>query len=446
MIQLLLSEAASDLNAAMPEKDTAFKGCGIDTRDLSEGALYAALRGERFDGHDFISQAEEKGAAALLVEHPVASSLPVLQVADTRKALGCLAGLWRSRFKLPVTAITGSNGKTTVKEMLSSIFAQQGAVLATPGNKNNEIGVPLTLFGLDDAHQHAVVEMGANHPGEIKELAQITRPDVALITQCAPAHLAGFKNVDGVARAKGEIFSELHKDGVAVINDDDAYANLWRSLANGHKIIGFGLNKVAEVTARSIQVNALHAEFVLQTPGGEIPVSLNLAGRHNVMNALAAAACAIADGCELHTIKAGLEKMPEISGRLQQRTGPHGVTILDDTYNANPASLKAALAVLNTCPQPHWLVLGDMLELGGQSEDFHRQAGRWARDAGVERLFAVGPLSRFSVAAFGRGGAHFEDLQSLNSVLRDELPSGASLLVKGSRGSHMEKVLEALAN
>jgi len=452
MIKLTLSEIAKALEATLIGQDTQFTDCSIDTRTLKPGALYVALLGERFDGHDFVKEAEQKGASALLVSREINCDLPTLRVADTKIALGKLACLWRQRFDLPIVAITGSNGKTTTKEMLRAILTQQlaslgekGQVLATQGNLNNDIGVPLTLFNLQAAHRYAVIEMGANHSGEIAHLTHITQPTCATITQCAPAHLEGFKTVKGVALAKSEIFSHFKTaTSTAIINNDDDYASLWQEIAAPYPMSTFGLDKPADVTAHAIQLNQGSSDFTLTTPQGSLPIHLPLPGRHNILNALAASACALACGCVLDTIQEGLQNMQPVKGRLQEYPGIKGSTLIDDTYNANPSSLKVALAVLHNTASPRWLVLGDMKELGEQSIQFHQQAGQQARERGVDRLWAIGELSRHAVNSFGEGAQHFSDHQDLIQTLQAELPAHATLLIKGSRGMQMEKVVQAL--
>jgi len=447
MIEFYLSEIAPALGAVLSGEDVNFVGCSTDTRQIKPGVLYVALRGERFDGHDFVVEAQKKGASAVIVSGEVTCDLPSLRVADTRKALGDLARLWRQRFDLPLVAITGSNGKTTTKEMLRAIFVEQVApnavngekasVLASLGNFNNDIGVPLTLFNLEAKHRYAVIEMGANHPGEIAYLTDIAQPSCATITQCAPAHLEGFGSVKGVALAKGEIFSNLKAGGVAVINNDDVYANLWRDLATSHQISRFALDNPADVMATDIQLNDDNSDFSLQTQNGEIAIHLPLPGQHNVMNALAASACALACGCSLETVQQGLQRMLPVKGRLQI-SKVNGMTLIDDTYNANPTSLNAALAVLSNNTPPYWLVLGDMNELGTDSAKFHREAGQRAREVGVERLWAIGEMSRYAVESFGEGAYHASSHDDLIESLRAQLPTHATLLVKGSRGMQME--------
>jgi len=452
MIELYLSETTSALKATLLGDDVKFIDCSTDTRHLKPGAIYVALRGENFDGHDFVIEAQNKKASAIIVEKNVDCDLPTLRVADTRKALGDLAHLWRQRFDLSLFAITGSNGKTTTKEMLKNILApleispsdSQTKVLASQGNFNNDIGVPLTLFNLQAEHKYAVIEMGANHPGEIAYLTNIAQPTVATITQCAPAHLEGFKSVKGVALAKGEIFSNLKAGGVAVINNDDAYADLWHELADSHPKLTFGLENDADVTAVDRCQNENSSDFTLQTKSGHIAIHLPLPGRHNIMNALAASACALAGGCSLNAIQTGLQNMRAVKGRLQRCQGIQGITLINDTYNANPTSLNAALAVLNHNKPPYWLVLGDMKELGTDSALFHQQAGQVARENGVERLWAIGENSLHAVKSFGKGGQHFIHHHDLIQALRTQLPPYVTILIKGSRGMQMEKVVNAL--
>lgn len=447
MIGMPLSEAAAVTGGRLEGADRAFRGCGTDSRAVRAGELFIALRGARFDGHEFVAAAAAAGAGAALVDRAVpAASLPVIRVEDTLSAMGRLAADWRARFRMPLVAVTGSNGKTTVKEMLAAILSRLAPVLATRGNLNNEIGVPLTLFGLDAEHRYAVLEMGASHSGEIRRLTNIARPDVAVITQCAPAHLEGFGSIEGVARAKAEIYEGLPPNGAAVINADDNYGGLWQELAAGRSRVSFGLAASPDVTAESIAPAAEGGHrFVLRTPRGSVPVRLGLAGRHNVMNALAAAACCEAIGIALADIAAGLADVRAVKGRLERKAAFGSATILDDTYNANPVSLRAALDVLAGMPGRHWLVLGDMGELGETAAELHRGAGEQARETGVERLFAVGSLSREAVAGFGAGARHFAGVDELAAAVKSGLAPDVCVLVKGSRAMQMERVVHALA-
>lgn len=446
MIELMLSEIAPALGAIHSGENVKITGITTDTRKIKAGSLYIALSGERFDGHDFVKNAQEQGASAVIIEKPVNSNLPSLRVTNTRKALGDLAKFWLQRFDLPVIAITGSNGKTTTKEMLKSILTEETSaaeVLANEGNLNNDIGVPLTLFNLQAQHRYAVIEMGANHRGEIAYLTSIAQPSCATITHCAPAHLEGFGSIEGVALTKGEIFSNLKTDGVAIINNDDKYATLWKQLAAPHTIQTFALNNSADVTAIKLQINDNSSNFTLKTQSGETAIHLPLPGQHNIMNALTASACALACGCSLKVIQQGLQNMQAVKGRLQV-SKVNNITLINDTYNANPASLNAALAILNKHPSPAWLVLGDMNELGSQSANFHKEAGELARKMGVERLWAIGELSNHTVKAFGKGAQHFENHQDLIKSIRNQLSPQTTILIKGSRGMQMEKVVNAL--
>lgn len=447
MIAMQLREAATVMDGTLEGADRAFRGCSTDSRTIKSGELFIALHGERFDGHEFIAAAADAGAGAALVDRSVpAAALPLIRVENTLTAMGRLAADWRKRFRVPLLAVTGSNGKTTVKEMLAAILARREPVLATRGNLNNEIGVPLTLFGLGAEHRFAVLEMGANHPGEILRLTNLARPDVAVITQCAPAHLEGFGSVEGVARAKAEIYEGLAAGGTAVINADDAFCALWRELASARRQISFGLRAPADVMAENIAPLADGGfDLRLRTPRGSIGVRLPLPGRHNVVNALAAAACCEAIGAPLEDIAAGLADVHPVKGRLERKPGAAASTILDDTYNANPASLRAALDVLAGMPGRHWLVLGDMGELGESGPALHRGAGEAARESGVERLFALGALSGEAVAGFGAGAHHYEAVADLVEAVKRDLRPGVIVLVKGSRAMQMERVVNALA-
>lgn len=445
MIDMRLSDAARAMHATLHGQDAQFSGCSTDSRTLSSGALFFALRGEQFDGHGFIADAVRRGARGAVVEREVADpGLPLLAVPDTRQALGRLAGTWRRRFPIPFVAITGSNGKTTVKEMLAAIFSPLAPTLATRGNLNNDIGVPLTLFGLGNEHHFGVVEMGANHPGEIAALTRLVLPDVALITQCAPAHLEGFGSVDGVARAKAEIFAGLDAGGTAIINADDPYAGLWRSCCQGRRQISFGLQTGADVSASRVTNDAGAMTFILTTRDASEPLRLPLPGKHNVMNALAAAACAIALGIPPRHIVAGLETMRAVKGRLQMKPGLNSSRVIDDTYNANPSSVNAALEVLETFPGRRWLVLGDMGELGESGPELHARTGESARRAGVEKLFALGALSHVAAQAFGAGARHFASVEELVAELGSGLGKDVTVLVKGSRAMAMERVVAAI--
>jgi len=446
VIHMTLAAAARSIGARHAGRDLEFQGCSTDSRTTTPGELFIAIKGDHFDGHDFVENAGQRGASAALVEKEVTTHLPLLVVESTRQAMGKLAHHWRSTFAVPVIAVTGSNGKTTVKEMLVNILGLQAPVLATRGNLNNDIGVPQTLFGFGEEHRFAVIEMGANHPGEIFWLSEITRPTVAVITQCAPAHLEGFGTIAGVARAKAEIFSGLDKNGIAIINADDDFADLWRASTKTFRSISFGLEQDADITARSITPSTTGdgTDFVLRTPAGEIEVSLKLLGRHNVMNALAASACAMGLNIDPDFIRKGLQNIKPVKGRLQKKNGLHQSTVIDDTYNANPGSLAAALNVVQPFTGRHWLALGDMGELGAGAEALHAEAGKIAKRSGIEKLFAVGPLSRAAVSAFGAGAQHFSDVAPLIDQVRSEIAPDVTILVKGSRTMQMERVVRGL--
>jgi len=424
------------------------RAVGTDTRRLEGGELFVALRGPRFDGHAFLEEAARRGAAAALAERP-APGLPTVVVPDALAALGRLAAAWREALAGPLVAVTGSCGKTTVKELLAAVLAGRGPVLASPGNLNNAVGLPLSLLRLEGGHRAAVVELGASAPGEIAALASLARPQVAVLTGAGAAHLEGFGSLEGVARAKGELLEALPEDGVAVLPADQPFAPLWRELAGRRRVLDFGLEAGAvRAVPGSLRVEPEGPEpgtrFVLQAPRGEAPVRLRLLGAHQVRNALAAAAAALALGMDLEAVRRGLEAVAPVPGRLQPRRGPRGALLLDDSYNANPDSLAAALAVLAEARGRRLLALGDMLELGPEAEALHREAGRRAREAGVERLHALGPLAREAAAAFGPGGQAHENPEALARALLRDLAPGVVALVKGSRGAGMERVVQAL--
>ncbi len=441
--EMTLTAAASALGIKGVSGDLVLKGVSTDTRCILPGQLFIALRGPNFDGHQFIDQAIANGAVAVVSEHEISQDVACLIVKDCRKALGQLASAWRQQFDIPVIAVTGSNGKTTVKEMLTSIFAQQGKPLSTEGNLNNDIGVPLTLFRLDATHTVAIIEMGANHSGEIEYLSQLTQPTVALVNNAGEAHLEGFGSLEGVAEAKGEIYSGLSSDGVAVINVDDHYSYVWQELCEGREFITFGLEKDADVMA-DYKTTYIGLEINIRTNEKSVELLLPLMGRHNVMNALAATTTALAAGIEIDVIVNGLQNMQSVAGRLELKQGLAGSRIIDDTYNANPASLRAGLSVLMDFPGKHYLALGDMAELGDDAAQLHEQAGIEAKQQGVDKLFAVGEMTKMAVHGFAEGATWFAHQQEMVDVLRQELTEHDTLLIKGSRRMHMERVVEAL--
>ncbi|MEJ2565884.1 MAG: UDP-N-acetylmuramoyl-tripeptide--D-alanyl-D-alanine ligase [Gammaproteobacteria bacterium] len=449
---MALSQAAAMAGGRMEGADVNCTSVSIDTRTLQPGALFVALQGPNFDGHDFVDAASKRGAAAAMVHRPVDHGLPVIHVDDTRLALGRLAAAWRARRDIPVVAVTGSNGKTTVKEMIAAILAQRGEVLATQGNLNNDIGVPLTLLRLRDSHDCAVIEMGANHPGEIAYVAGLARPTVGVVTNAGAAHLEGFGGLEGVARAKGELFQALDTDGMAVVNADDRFAALWLQFIGARPVLRFGLEQAADVSVvpgtEQMEVgDVLALRCTLRTPAGDIPIRMHLCGRHNVINACAAAAAAGAGAAD---IQRGLASLQAVKGRLQLLVVAPELRVLDDTYNANPTSLRAALQVLAVAPGKKLLVLGDMSELGAGAEGLHGELGDEARAAGVEQLFTVGELSRFTAQRFGAGARHFTTQEELIAALRAGLNGNAgrvvTILVKGSRRMQMERVVAALAS
>ncbi|ROO25033.1 UDP-N-acetylmuramoylalanyl-D-glutamate--2,6-diaminopimelate ligase [Salinisphaera orenii MK-B5] len=443
-----LSRLAEVLDADLHGADGDFAGASIDTRRLPRGALFFALAGERVDGHDFVAKAASLGAAAAVVAHRVDARLPQLEVADVAAALTRAGAEARARFDGPVVGVTGSNGKTTVKQMLAAILGAAGPVLATEGNLNNHLGVPLTLMRLDGRVERAVIEMGASAPGEIAELAAIARPSVGVITNAGDAHLEGFGSRDGVARGKSELYAALADDGVAVINADDAYTDYWREVAGARRVLTFGREaEAADVRAVDVVMDGRGSRFTLVLPGETVAVTLPLAGAHNVSNALAAAAGAHAVGVAGATIARALAGLEAVGGRLAITAGRHGVHLVDDSYNANPGSLAAALGWLAQQPAPRWAVLGDMGELGEHAQAAHRDAGAAAREAGIDRLWATGPQSRLSVEAFGDGGAWFADHDALNAALLEALDGEevpVTILVKGSRSARMDRIADAL--
>jgi UDP-N-acetylmuramoyl-tripeptide--D-alanyl-D-alanine ligase len=438
-----LRQACQILHGTLRGEDVSFEGVSTDTRSLQPGDLYIALRGERFDGGDFIDNAQHSGAVAAVVHEFRDIDLPQIQVADTRKALANLARAHREAFPGKVVAVTGSNGKTTVKEMIAAILATRGEVLATRGNFNNDIGLPLTLLRMRD-EPFAVIEMGANHHGEIDVLTRITHPDVALITNAGPAHLEGFGSVEGVSRAKGEIFNGLSDEGIAVINGDDQYADYWVSLCAGKRIIRFALNNDNVEVKGHWQSSAQGGLLKVRIADQQVDIQLPLPGEHNAMNALAAIAASQAVGIDLQAAGRALEQFRSVQGRLNVIRTASGMTLIDDTYNANPASLVAGINVLQSLPGEHWLVLGDMGELGAGAEQIHADAGAQAKALGVDRLLAIGPNSIHAVNQFGEGATHFDNKESLIDVIRENQTATMNVLIKGSRFMKMEAVVQSL--
>jgi UDP-N-acetylmuramoyl-tripeptide--D-alanyl-D-alanine ligase len=446
-----LSEAAAIVAGRLAGGDAEFRGVSIDSRTLEPGQLFVALRGERFDGHDYVAAAARRGAAGAIVERAAAdAALPQVVVRDALAALTALAAAWRAKSAAIVLGVGGSNGKTTTKELLAAIVSGAGPSLATRGNLNNHIGVPLTLLRLEPTHRYAVIEMGANHPGEIAALAALAKPAIALVTNAGDEHLEGFGDLDGVARAEGEMFAALSAGGTAVINADDPFAGLWAGMAPaGARTLRFGIDAPADIRAQAIsgriEAGAFVTAFTLSVAGAEARVKLPLAGRHNVSNALGAAAAAHAAGIALPAIVAGLERMRPVAGRLQLKPGLRGAWLIDDSYNANPSSVRAGIDVLCALPGEHWLVLGEMAELGDGTNAAHADIGDYARRAGITRLFAMGAAARHAVDSFGARACWFGDAASLGDALVAGLEPGVTALVKGSRLNRLERVVERLA-
>lgn len=443
----LLSQVAAAVGGRLLGSDIGLSGVSTDTRASAPGQLFIALRGERFDAHDFLAPAVASGVSALLVadESKLPPGVPAVVVADTRLALGRLAAAWRAGFSLPVIAVTGSNGKTTTKEMIAAILKAQfgAAVLATRGNLNNDIGLPLTLLGLDETHRAAVIEMGMNHPGEIAYLAPLGAPDVALVTNAQRAHLEGMGDMDEVAREKGCIFAGLRASGVAVVNVDDCYGETWRAMAAPHAVRTFGIDHAADVHG-TVRQHGLETELELSAPEGRASLRLRIPGRHNARNAVAAAAACLAAGIPLAAVVAGLEAFSGVKGRLQRRAGKNGAEILDDTYNANPDSVRAGIDVLASTIGRKLLVLGDMGEIGEASGQYHDEIGGYAKSQGIDRLFALGDAAQQAVRNFGEGARHYCNLEKLLGAVEKELGPETTVLVKGSRFMKMERVVEAL--
>ena len=420
-----------------------------DTRTLRGGDLFVALKGELFDAHAFLRQAREKGAVAAMAQHGLAAAgLPGLEVVDTRQALGQLAAGWRGQFGLPLIAVTGSNGKTTLTQMIASILRAWKSVgaFATEGNLNNDIGVPLTLLRLRSSHQAAVVELGMNHPGEIAYLAALARPTVAVVNNAQREHLEFMSTVKAVAQENGSVLQALDHAGTAVFPADDEYAPVWRAMAGNRKILTFAQTGQADVMAEAHWVNGCW-QVAATTPAGALGFALHIAGRHNVKNALAATACALAVGVPLPGIAQGLSAFLPVQGRsrsMQIDLPEHALTLIDDTYNANPDSMKAAIDVLAELPGPRLLVMGDMGEVGDQGPRFHAEAGALARAGGIDLLFTLGEQSENASVAFG-GGRHFRTMEALVAAVLVELSHSASVLVKGSRFMRMERVIQAIA-
>lgn len=438
-----LLTAASAVDGHVVGDDAVFEQVVIDTRDLHGGELFIALQGEHFDGQDFAQDAKRSGAVAVMANRQLEVDLPTLVVADTTRSLGQLAAYWRQQFEIPVIGVTGSNGKTTVREMIARILESDGPTLAAKENFNNHIGLPLTLLKLRDFHRYSVVEMGMNCPREIGYLAGIAKPTVAVITNASSAHLEGLGDVTGVARAKAEVFLGLQRNGTAVINADDRFAAYWLARGRRHRTVTFGLENQADVSGE-VESSDDAIQLEIRLPEESLEVTLNLLGRHNARNALAAAAAAWSVGCGAEQIKEGLEQVQPVDGRLQPRQGRRQAHVIDDSYNANPASLHCAIQVLARKTGLRILVIGDMAELGSEAESFHRAAGQYAREKGIDQLLTTGTLASLTAEEFGIGASHYDNCDALSEALSDLLGPQVNVLVKGSRGARMERVVEAL--
>lgn len=439
-----LSFAAAAMNGTLHGDDRNFQGISTDSRTIQEGELFVALSGPNFDGGEFVSHACRKGAAGAIVASLVDEDIPQIKVEDAKLALGQLGAAWRDRHSVTVVGITGSNGKTTLKEMVFACLSSVASTVATEGNLNNDIGMPLVMTRIDESHEYAVLEMGANHAGEIAYLADLAKPDVVVITNAAAAHLEGFGSIEGVAHAKAEILCAEPRPSVAVLNADDEYYSYWTSLIDGVDLLSFGLGENADIRADQIETGKGQTHFTMHLLGTTIEVSLPLAGVHNVRNACAAAAVATALDVPAETIKAALESVNPVAGRLAPVQGYAGATIFDDSYNANPLSVIAAAEFLASLKGISWLVLGDMFELGDDAARIHHDIGASIKDAGVDRLFTLGELSAHASEAFGDDATSYDSLEPLISDLMAGLNDKVNLLIKGSRGMHMERIVDAL--
>lgn len=446
-VKLTLSKLAVVTGATLHGADTTVHDIGIDSRALKPKSLFVAIKGEQFDGHNFIAQAQGAGAIALLVERLSDSPLPQLVVSDARIALGLIAGYQRREFSIPVIGVTGSCGKTTTKSLIASVLAQAGRTLATQGTLNNDIGVPLTLFNLGYKHDFAVIEMGANHPGEIAYLTNMVRPTIGVITNAAPVHLEGFGSLEGVAAAKAELYQHLPVDGVAILNIDDAQQAYWRNIIGARSYLTYGLKSSADVFGDNASLNDKGLLcFTLHHNGDQAIIKLPLLGMHNIHNALAAAAVGFSLGLSMKTIQKGLQKAEAMPKRINRLTGIHQTTLIDDSYNANPTAFKVAINLLCQFEQSgeRVLIMGDMAELGADTEKWHADVGHFAKTAGITRLLTVGALSANASHAFGPDAEHFSDQDHLIAHLKQTLTPHSIVLIKGSRSARMENIVSAL--
>jgi len=441
-----LGDFAQAVGGKLHGTDREYKAVSSDTRTLAGGDLFIALRGPRYNANEFVAGATTAGAAGAVVDTLQPVAIPQIVVPDTQVALEKAGHAWRSQFSIPVVGVAGSNGKTTAKEMTAAILGAAGECLATRGNLNNHIGVPLTLFRIEAKHRFAVVEMGANAAGEVAHLVEIGRPTVGLITNAGAEHLEGFGSIEGVARAEGEMVAGLKSDATAIINADDQFADMWRGTTPA-RVVTFGVEKSADFRATdsktSVGPDGFLTRFNLVSPLGQVAIELHMGGRHNIANALAAAAAATAAGAKLEHVAAGLGAVRAVAGRLQFKKTATGAWLIDDSYNANPSSMNAGIEVLAGLDGRKWLVMGDMAELGEFSESAHKEVGVFAREHGVERLFAIGQLAALAVESFGRGGQWFPDGTAMAEALKGA-PADVRMLIKGSRVNRLERVVDAL--
>ena len=439
-----LAEAATSMQGQLQGNDRAFRGISTDTRTIGEGELFFALEGPNFDGRDYVGAALQNGAAGAVVTRRTRDAIAQIEVDDTRAALGRFGAAWRREHDVTIVGVTGSNGKTTLKELIAACLVRKAPTLATHGNLNNDIGVPLMLARIEGMHRYAVIEMGANHAGEIAYLTSLVDPDVVAITNAGAAHLEGFGSIKGVSRAKGEILQNDRRPAAAVLNADDRYFDYWASLVEDVRCISFGFSESADVRATDVTALATGTEFTLHLGGETAAVSLPLAGVHNVRNACAAAAVAHALDVGLEDICKGLGSVSPVGGRLEPVRGVGGATLFDDSYNANPLSVIAAAEFIAALPGESWLVLGDMKELGDDAAELHREVGEAARTSGVDRLFAYGDLASNAAEGFGEKARWFASLDALVDELCNDLSSEVNVLVKGSRSMRMERVVDAV--
>lgn len=447
---MLLSTLAEKIGATLTGGDVEFLNVSTDTRSIQPGDLFVALKGERFDAHDFVAQALDAGAVAAMVSRMVKTEKPIVQVDDTRLGLGQLGKAWLQQFDVKKIAITGSSGKTSVKEMVAAILACEGETLVTAGNLNNDIGVPLTLCKLRQKHQYAVIEMGANHVGEIAYVSELVRPHISLVNNVGPAHLEGFGSIENVAKAKGEIYENLADGGTAIINIDDQHAPYFKTLAAGHTVKAFSMSQDADVMLDSLQADTSgRYSFTASVDGESVSIRLPLLGLHNVSNALAAMAVSIAAGASAQSLKKGLEALQPVKGRLCPVMEIESLHVIDDSYNANPASIKSAIDILGGLDVETVLVLGDMAELGSDAAQQHEQVGQYAAQQGIKKLYVLGQFAD----AYGKGfqqaeNGAFEKADSYEQLanMLSQQEQGKTVLIKGSRSSAMEKVIHCLMN